>query len=159
MHFQIHNIIRLVRMKNLHMTLLFGMRIGISRGSFSLSLLRASTTPPPAAIVSASLSLDSLARDTFDPPSIQDYKVEPITSEVIPTLQELAEEAAVKKRQDQYTSLSEDQLKIEVRMGSIESPIRYLVTPPPSTCDGATGPAAKLLDCVTTFPRVVIQGV
>ena len=128
-------------------------------GRASLSLLRASTSPPPQAILSQSLSLDSLSRDTFDPPSIQDYKVEPITSEQVPILRELVEEQAEQKRKSQYTSLSEEQLKIEVKMGSIESPIRYLVTPPPSTCDGATGPAAKLLDCATTFPRVVITGV
>ena len=125
--------------------------------SFSLSLLRASTTPAPQK-VQASISLDSIAHDSFQAPSIRDYKVEPITSEDVPLLEQLAEQAAVKKRKDSYTSLSEDDLKITVKMDSIESPLRYLVTPPPSTCDGATGPAAKLLDCATTFPRVRIYG-
>lgn len=125
--------------------------------SFSLSLLRTPSTLPPQS-AQGSLSLDSISRDTFQAPVIQDYKVEPITSEDVPLLEELSQQAATKKRKDSYTSLSEDDLKITVKMESIESPLRYLVTPPPSTCDGATGPAAKLLDCVTTFPRVQIYG-
>jgi hypothetical protein len=106
-----------------------------------------------------SISLDAVSRDSFIPPAIQEYKVEEITSEDIPLLQEISDEAAVEKKRKQYSSLSEEDLKINVRMDTIESPIRYLVTPPPSTCEGATGPAAKLLDCVTTFPMFRINGV
>jgi hypothetical protein len=67
--------------------------------SFSLSLLRASTSPAPQGM-QASISLDSIAHDSFQAPSIQQYKVEPITSEDIPLLEELSQQADVKKRKD-----------------------------------------------------------
>jgi hypothetical protein len=131
----------------------------IAYASGSLALLRGAPTPPPTQNAPASLSLGAVSRDSFSPPTIQDYKVEEITSESVPLLDEIASEASVQKRRAQYSSLSEDDLKIPIRMASIQSPLRYLVTPPPSTCDGATGPAAKLLDCSTTFPMFRIDGV
>lgn len=133
--------------------------VSAAQATISLSLLRASTTTPPVQVMRQSISLDAVSRDSFIPPAIQEYKVEEITSEDIPLLQEISDSAAVEKKRKQYSSLSEEDLKINVRMDSIESPIRYLVTPPPSTCEGATGPAAKLLDCVTTFPMFRINGV
>lgn len=133
--------------------------VSAAQATISLSLLRASTTKAPVQVMRQSISLDAVSRDSFIPPAIQEYKVEEITSEDIPLLQEISDAAAVEKKRKQYSSLSEEDLKINVRMDSIESPIRYLVTPPPSTCEGATGPAAKLLDCVTTFPMFRINGV
>lgn len=146
-------------MMTLTIPIILGFFVRSAESTLSLSMLRASTTKPPLQALRQSISLDAVSHDAFIPPTIQDYKVEEITSEYVPLLQEIADEAAVEKQRKQYSSLSEDDLKINVRMDSIESPIRYLVTPPPSTCEGASGPAAKLLDCVTTFPMFRINGV
>jgi hypothetical protein len=131
----------------------------ISGSASGLLMLRKATVKSPVVAIPSSISLDSVHENSFEAPNIQDYKVEPITADNIPLLQELAEESTIKKQQNKYSSLSEDDLAIDVRMPSIESPLRYFITPPPSTCSGATGPAAKLLDCATTFPRIVIDGV
>ena len=106
----------------------------------------------------SSLSVDLLSTDTFSAPVLEDFKVPEITSEDIPFLEAQAQEAEVAKRKAQYRALEEDDLKIEVKMGSVISKTKYFVTPPPSTCEGASGPAAKLLDCTTTFPAVKLTG-
>ena len=106
----------------------------------------------------SSLSVDLLSKDTFSAPVLEEFKVPEITSEDIPFLEAQAQEAEVAKRKAQYRALEEDDLKIEVKMGSVISKTKYFVTPPPSTCEGASGPAAKLLDCTTTFPAVKLTG-
>ena len=95
---------------------------------------------------------------TLGAPVIQDVNVDEINSVYVPDIQAQVADATVEQRKNDYVSLSPEDLAIDVHMGTVESLTKYMITPPPSTCDGATGPAAKLLDCTTPVPPVKLIG-
>ena len=101
---------------------------------------------------------DSLKDTVLGAPTIDDVTVPEISSVYVPDLQASIDEAETKKRKEEYTALSAEDLKIDVQMGTIESATKYAIAPPRSTCDEVTGAAKKLLECTTTVPPIRIGG-
>ena len=88
-------------------------------------------------------------------PMIERVAVEEITSDPVIDFN-IASTTESPQARDVITSLSADDLHIDVNLGTILSTDAYIITPPPRVCDTAYGPGAKLFKCATPLPAVTI---
>jgi hypothetical protein len=89
-------------------------------------------------------------------PIVDDINVPEITSAEIVDLPNAISDFDSQQEKNDYTSLSADDLKIDVPFESVITADKYLITQPPSACDLTSGPAKVLLDCTTTVAPVQV---
>jgi hypothetical protein len=88
-------------------------------------------------------------------PMIEHVAVDEITSDPMIDFN-IALTTESPEARDVITSLSVEDLHIDVNLGTILSTDAYIITPPPRVCDTAYGPGAKLFKCATPLPAVTI---
>ena len=89
-------------------------------------------------------------------PIVEDVAVPEITSAEIIDLPSAISEADSQREKNDYSSLSSDDLRIDVPMESVVTSDKYLITQPPSACDLTSGPGRALLDCTTTVAPIQV---
>ena len=90
-----------------------------------------------------------------NPPLIERVEVEQITSD--PQIDfNIAQTTVIPVMKQEITSLTAEDLHMDVEIKGDLSTDAYIVTPPPRVCDSAYGPGAKLFSCTTPLPAVTI---